>query len=882
MGWHSLNYYEVMKKLGVGNRGLSYGEIKRLKNKYGKNILLEKPKISFLKRFLEQFSDFMVLTLLAASAVSFITAVIDGSGNYADPIIILIIVVVNSIIGVAQESKAEKAIDSLKKLSAPHAKVIRDGNQCSILSEEVVPGDILLVDSGDFICADSRLIESYDLKTVESSLTGESGAISKSADVVLPDDTPVAERKNMIFATGSVVSGHGKAVVVETGMNTQVGKIASLINEGESPQTPLQTRLANTGKILGIGIIIISVIIFILGMFQGVEPLEMFMIAISLAVAAIPEGLPAVVTIVLAIGVRRMALKNAIIRRLPAVETLGSANVICSDKTGTLTQNKMTVTELRTVNGVENYNSRLASEIFEYCTLCNNSRQDNKNCNIIYGEPTENALLNIAVSNGKNKNILESKYNRVKEIPFDSVRKLMTTVHKTSEGSYKVITKGAPDILIGKCTHYRLGDEIFALDTNVRRKIEINNEDMASRALRTIGIAYKEVKSVTQGSVLESELIFCGLIGIIDPPRPEAKCAVQECLNAGIKPVMITGDHPITANAIARELGILTESSKSVTGRELDRISQEELEKIIFDYSVFSRVSPEHKVRIVKAFQTTGAVVAMTGDGVNDAPALKISDIGCAMGMSGTDVAKSASDIILTDDNFSTIVEAVRQGRGIFENIKKSVHFLLSTNVGEIIAVLVAFLLKMPSPLIAIQLLWINLVTDSFPALALGMEPVDEKIMDKNPIGAKKSLFSDGLGYNIFVEGSFIGAISLLAFTIGKVFFDVGSTPTVGRTMSFVVLGLSQLVHSFNVRSERSVIKIGIFGNKYLIYSFIFCSLLQISVVSIPALCFMFKTQCLSFIQWIIVVLLSISPLAISEAEKYFFELINKYNLKSK
>ncbi len=869
MDWHSLNYPDVMKRFGTTSKGLSKDDVKKFEIKYGKNVLAEKKRPGFIKRFLEQFSDFMVLTLLAASVVSFITAIIDGDGNYADPIIILIIVVFNSIIGVIQESKAEKAIDSLKKLSSPHSKVIRDGKQCSIPSEDVLPGDVLVLDTGDFVCADARLIESYDLKTEESSLTGESNPVRKNADAVLSSDTPVAERKNMVFATNSVVSGHAKAVVVETGMNTEVGKIAHLINEGESPQTPLQQRLAKTGKILGIGIIIVSIIIFALGVYQGTAPLEMFMIAISLAVAAIPEGLPAVVTIVLAIGVRRMAAKNAIIRKLPAVETLGNANVICSDKTGTLTQNKMTVTEIRSITGVETFNSELSSEILKYCALCNNSSIDKKNSRILHGEPTENALLFASHKNGMDKNLLEGQYKRVNEIPFDSSRKLMSTLHTTADGGYKVITKGAPEVLLKICTRFRMGDKILTLDENTLKKIESINESMASKALRTLGIAYKDTKAPCSTASMESDLIFCGLVGIIDPPRPEAKNAVKECLKAGIKPVMITGDHPITANAIAADLGILTGNLKSMTGKELNNMTQKQLEEVIEKYSVFSRVSPEHKVRIVKAFQSKGNIVAMTGDGVNDAPALKISDIGCAMGKSGTDVAKSAADIILTDDNFSTIVEAVRQGRGIFQNIRKSIHFLLSTNIGEIIVVLAAFLLKMPSPLIAIQLLWINLVTDSFPALALGMEPTDKDIMNKKPLDAKKSLFSGGLGYNIFIEGSFIGAISLLAFTMGKVFFDKTTLPVIGRTMAFAVLGLSQIIHSFNVRSEKTLRKTGVLGNKYLIYSFLFCMFLQISVITIPSLCALFRTESLNFLQWLIVAILSLSPLLISELEKF-------------
>lgn len=878
MDWHSLGALEVMERLGVNpDKGLSGAKVRTLEGKYGKNTLSEQKRQSILKRFFAQFSDFMVITLLVASAVSFVTEMFHNDGDYADPIIILVIVVINAIIGVTQESKAEKAIDSLKKLSAPHARVIRDSKQQNIASEDIVPGDILVLGTGDLVCADARIIDAQNLRVEEASLTGESTAVEKNQRLELPSDTPIAEQKNMLFATSSITSGHATAVAVETGMNTQVGKIANLINEGEAPQTPLQARLADTGKVLGIGIIIISIVIFVLGMLQHVEPLEMFMISISLAVAAIPEGLPAVVTIVLAIGVRRMAAKHAIIRKLPAVETLGSASVICSDKTGTLTQNKMTVVEIRSIDGKENMSSEASGELLEFCALCNNSELSGDiDSPCVTGEATENALLLKAAKYGKYKGNLEKHFKRIKEIPFESSRKLMTTVHSREGGGFRTITKGAPDVLLRLCTHYKSQAGVFPISSEIRRKIEKINESMAKKALRTLGAAYRDSEYIPQGSSAESGLIFCGLIGIIDPPRPEAKQAVRECLEAGIKPVMITGDHVLTATAIARELGMLSEGSRAMTGRELDLINQTELEKRIYDYSVFARVSPEHKVRIVKAFQSSGAVVAMTGDGVNDAPALKISDIGCAMGMSGTDVAKAASDMIMTDDNFSTIVEAVKQGRGIFENIKKTVHFLLSTNVGEIITVLMAFLLKMPSPLLAIQLLWINLVTDSFPALALGVEPVDGDIMKRKPNGVKKSLFSDGVGYNIVVEGSFIGAISLLAFTVGRVFFDIGKTPIIGRTMAFAVLGLCQLVHAFNVRSEESLFKIGIFGNKKMIYSFFLCSFLQVSVISIPRFNSIFKTQQLTVLQWLIVIVLSLSPLIISELEKLLVGIIGE------
>ena len=889
MDWHSLTATEVLSKLGVSVKsGLCTTDVKRRLSKYGKNILVEGKHKSIAQKFVEQFSDFTVVTLLVAAAISFCMAILNKDSDFIDPIIILVIVVINAIIGVTQESKAEKAIDSLKELSAPHAHVIRNGVQQRVASEEIVPGDIVVLNTGDLVCADCRLIEAYNLQVEESSLTGESVPVSKNPSEVFKSSTPVSERKNMIFSTSCVSSGHALAVVVESGMNTQVGKIAGLINSEESPQTPLQLRLANTGKILGIGIIVICIVIFVLGIIQNTNPLEMFMICVSLAVAAIPEGLPAVVTIVLAIGVRRMVANNAIIRKLPAVETLGNASVICSDKTGTLTQNKMTVTEIRSTDGKEELDSKFSGEILTYCMMCNNSRVENKSGKLTsVGEPTENALMTAGLNYGKNKTQIEIEMPRVGEIPFDSSRKLMTTIHKNQTGGYKIITKGAPDILIRLCTRYVSPDGVQPINSNIIRRIEKSNEDMATRALRVLAVAYKDSESYSKSCSCENDLIFCGLVGIIDPPRPQAKYAVHECLEAGIKPVMITGDHISTAKAIAKDLGILSGSDKAMTGKDLDLMSQADLEKEIFSYSVFARVSPEHKVRIVKAFQTNDAVVAMTGDGVNDAPALKASDIGCAMGMSGTDVAKSASDMIMTDDNFATIVEAVRQGRGIFDNIQKTVHFLISTNVGEIITVLIAFLLKLPSPLLAIQLLWINLVTDSFPALALGMEPVDKNIMKRKPLKKKKSLFADGIWYNIIIEGCFIGAISLLAFTIGRVFFDTGSVPVIGRTMAFAVLGLCQLVHAFNVRSEESVFKIGIFGNMKMIYSFLLCSFLQIGVISIPVLNTIFKTQRLNILQWIIVILISLSPLVISEIEKIIFskETIEKakgVNLKKR
>ena len=869
MDWHNLNAQDVLKKFKVNEDiGLNSISVTQKQAMLGKNILKEKKSKTTLAKFLEQFSDFMVIVLLIAAAISFVTSTLEGNKDYIDSIIILFIVITNAVIGVIQENKAEKAIDALKKLSSPKANVVRGGKKITVQSEDLVPGDIIFLNAGDLVPADARLIESYNLKTEESSLTGESLPIEKDANKVFPYNSSLGEQRNMIFSTSTVISGHAKAVVVETGMNTQVGKIAGMIINENSFQTPLQLKLEKTSKILGISAIIICAIIFVLGLIQKVQPLEMFMIAISLAVAAIPEGLPAVVTIVLAMGVRKMAANRAVIRKLPAVETLGNATVICSDKTGTLTQNKMTVTEIRDENGKINFSSKLGQKILILSALCNNSSvsYNKKNFRAV-GEPTESALVLAAAENGQIKTELDKKFPKKYELPFDSTRKLMTTIHKLENGKFRIITKGAPDFLLERSS---LCNDIFFSDA-LKRKIKIQNENMAKLALRVIAIAYKDVNKIpTSQNEIENKLNFCGLIGMIDPPRPQVKMAVNDCKNAGIKPVMITGDHIVTAKAIAKNLGIWCEGDKAISGKELEKLSQSELEKNIFDYSVFARVSPEHKVRIVKAFKKHGETVAMTGDGVNDAPALKAADIGCAMGISGTDVAKNAADMIMTDDNFSTIVEAVRQGRGIFENIKKSVHFLISTNIGEIITVLTAFLLNLPSPLLAIQLLWINLVTDSFPALALGVEPVNDNIMNYKPQSKNAALFSKNNWKRMVLEGCFIGAISILAFSIGRIFFDVSKTPVIGRTMSFAVLSLCQLVHSFNIKSDVSLFKSNIFSNMKLVYSFILGVILQVSVISIPSLSIIFKTANLNFVQWLIVSLLSLSPLLVVELEKKF------------
>ena len=871
MDWQNLSKEECVKKLETNqSKGLSTSQVKKRLEQYGTNELTHKKKNGFFKKFISQFSDFMVIILLIAATVSFITSLIRHDMDFIDSIIILTIVVVNAFTGVIQESRAEKAIEALKKLSSPQATVLRDGKEMKIDSSGLVPGDIVVLSTGDMVPADLRILESYSLKAEESALTGESVPVEKSPNGTFSADTPIGDRTNMLFSGSSVTAGRGKGVVVATAMKTEVGKIAHMINTEETPQTPLQNHLAKTSKILGIGALIICGIIFILGLFQHISPLEMFMISISLAVAAIPEGLPVIVTIVLAMGVKRMATNRAIIRRLPAVETLGGASVICSDKTGTLTQNKMTVVEMADSEHALDLRGTEPEFILNLAVLCNNCTVSAERVN---GDPTEAALV---IASKNKKNVLEQQYPRIKEIPFSSDRKRMTTIHRLHTGGYRIITKGAPDVLLNLCTGVHIQNNSHTLTASVKNRIMHRNSDMASRSLRVLGVAYKDVTELPSGEkMIESNLTFCGLIGMIDPPRPEAKEAVRMCKQAGIRPVMITGDHVATATAIGRELGILDENGMALTGAQLDQMEQHQLEKEIYKYCVYARVSPAHKVRIVKAFQARGEVVAMTGDGVNDAPALKAADIGCAMGQSGTDVAKGASDLILTDDNFSTIVSAVREGRGIYENIRKTIHFLISCNIGEIMTILVAFIFGMPSPLLAIQLLWVNLVTDSLPALALGVDPIDDDIMQRKPSRQSKSLFGNGMGYNIVVEGCMIGALSLLAFTIGRVFFDgTGTEPLIGRTMAFAVLSLSQVAHAFNMRSEHSIFHIGVFKNRKLVIAALACIALQASVILIPPLSAVFKTAHLGILQWAIVIGLALVPIVVVEIEKLLFRMI--------
>jgi Ca2+-transporting ATPase len=892
MYWHSLSIEETIKELNVSVKdGLSDKEVKQRQQTYGRNQLEAKKGKSLFRKFIAQFADFMIIILICAAIISFIVSYIDGELDFVDPIIILLIIILNATLGVLHETKAEKALEALKKMSAPNAHVLRNGKFDFIDSSELVPGDIILLETGYFVPADARLVNAVNLKVEEASLTGESHPVDKVAEATLSPDTNLGDRCNLVMATSTVTFGRGIAVVVATGMNTQVGHIAKMIMEDETPITPLQKRLAKTGKILGIAAIVICAIIFILGLLKNMPVFDMFMTSVSLAVAAIPEGLPAIVTIMLSLGVQRMAKKNAVIRKLPAVETLGSATVICSDKTGTLTQNVMTVTEISSLQGKEDPGSKFGSFLLSHAALCNDAiLQMDKNTASATGEPTEKALILAAYHAGLKKPDLDKKYKRINEIPFDSTRKLMTTIHSSQDHTYRSVTKGAFDFLINRCTHIYINGTQYALSSQDKNRLYALNNAMTARALRVIAVAYKNIaKSDTikvSSSELENGLTFIGLIGMIDPPRMEVKSAVALCKQAGIKPVMITGDHVLTAKAIAKELGILNDSSEAITGEELSRMDAEQLAKAIPRYSVFARVSPEHKVRIVKAYQSRGEVVAMTGDGVNDAPALKAADIGCAMGITGTDVAKNAADMILTDDNFATIVSAIKEGRGIYDNIKKAVHFLLSSNIGEILNIFVAILLGLPTPLVAVQLLWVNLVTDSLPAISLGVEPTAKDIMMKKPIPPDKGMFADGLAFRIIVEGIMIGSLALTAFAIGYHYYDIpamaisvakqeitdaraaANIPWVGRTISFAVLSLSQLFHSFNMRSEHSLSEVGLFSNPKLILSFIICSFLQIAVISFPRLADLFQVVPLTFRQWAIVFLLSIAPIVIVELQK--------------
>ena len=872
MIWHGLPLEHVFKTLETDPIGLTSQQAAHRQVKNGPNIISgPKPKPLTL-RFFAQFNDFMILILLSAAAISFTVSLVNGDRDFLDPAIIMTIVIINALLGLIQECKAERSLKALRKLSMPEAVALRDRKPVRIPTDQLVSGDIILLEAGDYVPADARLIESSNLRMEESMLTGESIPSEKNNTLRFADDTPLGDRKNMVFSGTSVVYGNARGVVTSTGMDTEMGRIAHMIMSQDPPQTPLQKRLEKTGRILGAGALAICAAIFLLGILRHISPFTMFMTSVSLAVAAIPEGLPAIVTIMLAIGVQRMAKSNAIIRKLPAVETLGSATVICSDKTGTLTQNKMKVVEVCNVEGPLTSGHPYRKKILTLAALCSNATTGNESSAPI-GDPTEIALVQGAEMIGPLLETLRRSYPRVGQLPFDSDRKRMSVAVDGSLTDavrpFTIITKGAVDMLIDRCGFYEENGIVKPITQEIKRAFSIQNAAMAQKALRVLAVAYRSLSErPTQLDDLEKHLVLVGLIGMIDPPRPEVTAAVATCKKAGIRPVMITGDHVLTAKAIARQIGILQEGAAAITGKQLSEIPQEALADNIHRYSVFARVSPDHKVRIVRALQKSGEVVAMTGDGVNDAPALKAADIGCAMGQSGTDVAKGAADMILTDDNFATIVEAVREGRGIYSNIRKAVHFLLSSNIGEIFTIFTAIFMGWHTPLLAIHLLWVNLVTDSLPAIALGLDPTDKDVMLRQPYDSRKSIFSDGMWIRIAFEGLMIGMLALLAYAIGVVFFDAPGGYIIGRTMCFMTLSIAQLFHAFNMRTQKSLLSINPFGNRYLVGALFAGILLQAGVASIPALSAVFRVVPLSMEQWGTVLGLSVMPIFLVEAQK--------------
>lgn len=868
--------------------GLSSSEVKKRLAEVGLNQLEEKKGRTPWNMFLDQFKDVLVLILLVSALVSFLL------GEVSDAVVIAIILILNATLGVVQEYKAEKSLAALKKMAAPNALVIRDGKQIKIEAAQLVPGDIVLLESGDRIPADLRLSRVTNLKIQEAVLTGESLPVDKKSELIDKEDAPLGDRNNLAFMGTAVSSGRGRGIVIATGMKTEMGQIAGMLEEQKREETPLQKKLNEVGKKLGLIILIVVGFVVLLGCLRGIEFFEMFLTGISLAVAAVPEGLPAVVTVVLALGVQKMAKRNVIVRRLPAVETLGATTVICSDKTGTLTQNQMTVRKLvlpekRIEVEGEGYQPigkfyQIGQEIqpqadpdlsllLRGAALCNNAELQKNNDNEqweIIGDPTEGALIVAAVKAGYDKEKLEEDYPRVKEFPFDSDRKQMSTLHQTDDDDQIIFVKGAPDQVISFCTCYQKNGIKEKMTNSIKDRILSQNQELAQEALRVLAVAYRPVnkekaEEIKEIKDAEKELIFLGLVGMIDPPRKEAIESVKTCLRAGIRPIMITGDYSLTAKAIASELGIYRSGDRMIIGDELEKMSQSELEEVVRDTSIFARVSPRHKRRIVSALQKNHQVVAMTGDGVNDAPALKESDIGIAMGITGTDVTKEASDMILTDDNFASIVGAVEEGRKIYQNIRKFIHYLISCNLGEIIAIAGAILIGLPSPLIPIQILWVNLVTDGLPALALGMDPMEEDIMRRPPRDPNAGIFSGKMGFNIFSQGIFIGLITLLAFYIGFSFYSL----EIARTMAFATLSFSQLSQSLNSRSEKySIFKIGLLSNPQLIIAIFISGCLQLLVISMTSLQVIFKTIPLTLGQSWIIIVLSLSPIIYVELLK--------------
>lgn len=857
--------------------GLTSEEAGKRLEKYGFNQLDVKQKKTFLQVFLDQFKSFMIIILLIAAVISGIIGILEKEG-LTDTFVILGILILNALIGALQEKKAESSLEALKKMAAPVTKVLRDGNVLEILTRELVPGDVVILETGSIIPADLRLIEAINLKIQESSLTGESVSVDKKTDIITSDNIPIGDRANMAHSSGIVTYGRGKGIVVETGMRTEVGKIANMIQQAEDTKTPMGRDLEKLGKTLGIAALIICAVIFLVGSIYGNSILSMFMIAVSLAVAAIPEGLPAVSTIVLAIGVQRMVKRNAIIRNLPSVETLGSATVICSDKTGTLTQNKMTVVEVycnheRKKTGESVHSLQLSEEeriLLNTSLLCVDAQMKvNADGHVEYfGDPTETALLNFGVLYNLKKNDVENIYPRVAEIPFDSERKRMSTVNKLNEKLLRVHVKGGVDEILSVCSKILLNGQINEITERDKELIRSVNVLMADSALRVLAMAYKDMTATlfkTETNNWETDLVFVGMVGMIDPARPEIISAVEKCNTAGIRPVMITGDHKNTALAIARQVGIYKPGDRVITGSELEKINEEEFSKDIRLYSVYARVAPEHKVRIVKAWQKHNEVVAMTGDGVNDAPALKQADIGVAMGITGTDVSKEAADMILTDDNFATIVSAVEEGRRIYDNILKVIQFLLSTNIGEIFLLLVTSVFNLGTPLLPIHILWVNLVTDSLPALALSVDPAEENIMKRKPRNPKFGFMTKGMLWRIFYQGIMIGILPLIAFISGA--NDGGIM--LGQTMAFATLMFAELIHVRNLHSNtRSSFTVNPLSNKPLVGAIIASAGLALLILLASPLRETFNLVAMDGKNWTIVLLLSLVPLIIVEAFK--------------
>ena len=878
--WFTKSQEAVLKELNVNSKtGLSTEEAKKRLEKYGLNKLKGKPKKSLLQLFLAQLKDVLIYVLIGAAVINIIA---HGTEGIPDALIILAVVLINALVGVIQESKAEKALEALQQMTAPKSLVRRNGEVIEINSEELVPGDILIIDAGRYIPADVRLIESANLQIQESSLTGESVPSEKNADFITSDEKiSVGDKENMAFMSTIAIYGRGEGVVVATAMDTEIGKIAKILDEDENMLTPLQIKLEELGKTLGYGALAICGIIFVVGMLQGRQVVEMFMTSISLAVAAIPEGLVAIVAIVLSLGVKSMSRKNAIVRKLPAVETLGAVNIICSDKTGTLTQNKMTVVKTYTLDNLKDISDERnqkanvdETELIRSFVLCSDASIDGGQD---VGDPTEVALVVLGDKFNLEKNTLNAEYKRVGENPFDSDRKLMSTLNE--EGNkFRVHTKGAIDNILMRSNRILVNGEILPITDEAKAKILKVAENMSDDALRVLGVAFKDVDTEIAPEEMEKDLVVVGIVGMIDPPRIEVKGSIEEAKRAGITPIMITGDHKNTAVAIAKELGIATDISQSLTGSEIDSIPDEKFAKEINNYRVFARVSPEHKVKIVRAFKKQGNIVSMTGDGVNDAPSLKSADIGVAMGITGTDVSKGASDMILTDDNFTTIVHAIEEGRNIYNNIKKTIMFLLSCNLGEVLCVFFATVFGWAMPLVPTQLLWVNLITDTLPAISLGMDPGDKDVMNRKPREPKESFFAEGAGMRAIVGGVLIGILTLVAFYLGII--HSGDVPikeakdgteivTYGRTMAFIVLTFSQLFYSLSMRnSKKTIFEVGFFGNMFLIISIIISIILQVLLISIPPIAEMFKVTALDPSHWGMVIGLSLIPFAINEIIK--------------